>query len=616
MINTIKYFSLKASSFLNQLGWSLFWRGGLGFILALLTLTDLQNLRFDIRFSWMNLKPLTNKEVVAVTVSPRFFSSNNQRFTSLINNSAFTEVSDDFYWNKYHWKELLETILKDSPQKIGVTFFFGKATYGLDKDPIFLNSKIVWAIPHRSQPSELPAFTKFNRDNIGVLQFTEDPDHLIRRYNKVQDSSPQIFDFFYKVTGLSPQSHILFFSKIQKNLTFIDSQTILSGELPPGFFKNKTVLIGRSPSDSNTSYYTPSGIFSTLGLSTLITEHFINNLWIKTLPTWIYFIYFLLMTLASMFLMIRYPHKIALLFLIFLILFSVIFSIALFDIYHIWLPIKGPMIQIIATWILFLGYSINQIEKNSFKLEQEKRAQLGLEELKTNFISLISHDLKTPIAKIQAVTARLTTDPTASPFLNDITKIYRYSKDLNRYIQNVLKLLQIETAEFKISLSSIDPNSTINDVVSELIPLAQEKSVHINTQLNPLFLISADPYLLKEILLNVIQNAIQYSPTNSEVTISSDEDETWVIIRVHDWGNDIDPIDIPHIFDKFYRGKNQAPLIQGSGLGLYLVKYFIELHKGKIQFQHLKNQGTTVTLLLPLTLETSTPEEANDSTTT
>jgi signal transduction histidine kinase len=104
---------------------------------------------------------------------------------------------------------------------------------------------------------------------------------------------------------------------------------------------------------------------------------------------------------------------------------------------------------------------------------------------------------------------------------------------------------------------------------------------------------------MNRVFSNLIENAIKYSGQGKNIEITTKDDDTWVYIDIKDNGVGIGPDDLDHIFDKFYRVKNDSShKIKGSGLGLYLVKYFVELHNGEITASSEVGKGTTFTVKL------------------
>ncbi|MBY0452605.1 MAG: histidine kinase, partial [Bdellovibrionaceae bacterium] len=224
-----------------------------------------------------------------------------------------------------------------------------------------------------------------------------------------------------------------------------------------------------------------------------------------------------------------------------------------------------------------------------------------LEQLKNNFVSLISHDLKTPIAKIQGVLDRLLAQgPLTQQQQSDLYNLKEYSDELNRYIQSILKVLRVESRDFKILKETADINGIIENVVERLSPLAQSKKIALQTHLEPMFLIEIDVTLMTEVVLNIVENAIKYTPPNGLVRIKSFETDQDVCVEIIDSGEGISSEDQEIIWNKFTRGKSQDYKTKGSGLGLYLVKYFVELHGGQISVQSEIGKGTQFTVKLPI----------------
>ena len=235
-------------------------------------------------------------------------------------------------------------------------------------------------------------------------------------------------------------------------------------------------------------------------------------------------------------------------------------------------------------------------------LEQEQKYLQELEQLKSNFVSLISHDLKTPLAKIQGVVDRLkkTSDCTESS-KEDFNALEDYTNELNRYIQSILKVMRVESRDFQINKTSTDLNEMIEEVVKSLRPLAEVKELALNLNLEPLFLVDLDATLIREVIHNLIENAIKYSPENKQITITSFETQDNEIgFQVQDQGEGIPPDEVSSVWGKFVRGQSQSHKSKGTGLGLYLVKYFVELHAGRVTLQSVVGQGTTVGFFLPL----------------
>jgi len=141
-------------------------------------------------------------------------------------------------------------------------------------------------------------------------------------------------------------------------------------------------------------------------------------------------------------------------------------------------------------------------------------------------------------------------------------------------------------------------------VVSKLRFNARAKKITIETDFEPLFPIRIDSELISKVLSNLIDNAIKYSPENTTVFLATRETGDRVTVTIRDEGPGIPESEIPNLFSRFYRIKNdQNYRVKGTGLGLYLSKYFIEAHQGTIEVQSKNGAGTTFTLTLPVNLQ-------------
>ncbi|OYZ11260.1 MAG: hypothetical protein B7Y39_19680, partial [Bdellovibrio sp. 28-41-41] len=220
-------------------------------------------------------------------------------------------------------------------------------------------------------------------------------------------------------------------------------------------------------------------------------------------------------------------------------------------------------------------------------------------QMKSNFISLISHDLKNPLAKIQSVVARNLASSVEGPMANDLTAIQKYSEELDHYIRSILNIARVESQNIKLNIVPSDLNQLIDASIISLRPLAHDKNIKIDTDLAPLFLTEMDPILIKEALINIIENAIKYSPSGTVIAIKTFETDLHIVTEIKDQGYGISEAELQKVGQKFFRSASVPDSIKGSGLGLFLVKYFIELHSGKMEVVSILNQGTTVRIKLP-----------------
>ncbi len=564
---------------------------------------------YDLRFKLRGPQK-SSDSIVLVTIKPSdFVKIFDLKTNSLINVNESNEISDSFFWDQTIWHNLLKNILKQDPKSIGVTLFFGdnigQTRLNSEDLLIFKDEKIFWATNSRElEKLSLPFATRPDRSNIAHIDLLRDDDGVVRRLLMNPNYLPNIAErSVVKKTSRLRNLPVINFRGPEK-FASVDLQDILNNKIPPHFFKNKFVFIGIEKT-LNSQILTPQGLISRHEFWANIADNYLENRFIRKMPNLIYVSMLLLLMILAVFVITHYTQIISIFIFVSISVLWAAFSIWTFDTFYIWIPIASPLALLVLIWVVYIGYQALRIEQAHNKLQQEQRYISELEQLKNNFVSLISHDLKTPIAKIQAVLDRLSSQNNLSEDLqSDFSNLKNYADELNRYIQSILKVLRVESKDFKINKETADINGVIENVITRTEPLAQSKKIQIELKLEPMFLIEFDVTLMTEVILNLIENAIKYTPAGGQIFIHTTETDTEVLVTIKDTGEGISTEDQTHIWKKFVRGKNQELKTKGSGLGLYLVKYFIELHGGKITLKSELGKGTTFDISLPIESET------------
>ncbi|MBK9292890.1 MAG: CHASE2 domain-containing protein [Oligoflexia bacterium] len=391
-----------------------------------------------------------------------------------------------------------------------------------------------------------------------------------------------------------------------KSLSFID---IRDGRFPQKTFENKIVLIGINNGINADDYVLTPLSRDPLAMSRLeaqanVINTLINNNGInKSSPIFDFILTALVSYLTVLIVWGARPLKgIALLGAQALSL-SVI-SLVLFFGFGLWINLTHPLLTILVSYYFFIPYRLIIENKRGWEFEQKNRLLTQVEELKTNFMSMMSHDLKTPIARIQGMAEIALSDDgnkLSAQQKQAIKTIMKSGEELNRFIGGILDLSRIESKEMKLNKTVKDVNAIIEDVAKKYEDQAVSKNIKLKTDLDPLFSIKIDVDLIRQVIANLIENAIKYSPENTNVTIQSREQNGKIVISVLDQGNGISKDEIDNVFLKFYRSKQaKASTTKGTGLGLYLAKYFIELHDGKIQVESEPQKGSCFNIELPM----------------
>nr|BFD60844.1 hypothetical protein CKG001_29510 [Bdellovibrio sp. CKG001] len=274
-----------------------------------------------------------------------------------------------------------------------------------------------------------------------------------------------------------------------------------------------------------------------------------------------------------------------------------------FWLFSYWISMGTPLLAVILCYYFFIPYRLIVENRRSWEYYQKNKLLSQVEELKTNFISMMSHDLKTPIARIQGMTDVILSDNVAlsAQQREAVDTIKHSSDDLLKFINAILSYGRIESQGVQLNLQSKDINNLLQEVIRKHEFLAKVKRIQIVSELEPMFPVPVDPELMKQVFSNLVENAIKYSPEDTKIMVSSEETDTKVIVQVADQGPGIPQDELQNIFMKFFRSKNvKSSPIKGSGLGLYLAKYFTELHRGSIFVESSHGNGSTFTVELPI----------------
>lgn len=269
----------------------------------------------------------------------------------------------------------------------------------------------------------------------------------------------------------------------------------------------------------------------------------------------------------------------------------------------VYVPLTHGVVAVLSSYLVFTGYLQAVQENRQWRSLKEAQYLRELDQMKSNFLSLVSHDLKTPIAKIQAVVERLRRDAdiNSEQRLELLASIDSSNQELKHYITSILNLSRIESQKVILNKKSHDINLTVREVLRRLRPLAVAKQIQFEEDLEPLFSVEYDEELIRQVLGNLVDNAIKYSKPGAKVAVRTREETGFIRVDVQDTGQGIPPEQLPYMFTKFYRFRR--PLnekVKGTGLGLYLAKYFIELHGGTIRLKSVEGRGTVFTFTLPL----------------
>lgn len=233
--------------------------------------------------------------------------------------------------------------------------------------------------------------------------------------------------------------------------------------------------------------------------------------------------------------------------------------------------------------------------------------QKEVEKLKAGFVASVSHELRTPLVAIEKSISMIL-DQSAGQ-VSDTQKQFlsiadRNLKRLSALINDLLDLSKLEARKMQIKRELVSLGQIIDEAVAGLDTWAKTKTVTIEKKVAPdLPLISVDQNRIMQVLINLIGNAIKYTPPQGVITVSCDQPDSagMIPVRVADTGPGIPPEDIQKIFEKFYQTRERPSSdIAGTGIGLTIVKELVELHGGRVWAESEQGHGATFIFTLPL----------------
>ncbi|MDR3143803.1 MAG: PAS domain-containing sensor histidine kinase [Puniceicoccales bacterium] len=253
----------------------------------------------------------------------------------------------------------------------------------------------------------------------------------------------------------------------------------------------------------------------------------------------------------------------------------------------------------------FYIWDMRDMQKKARALKAKWQRAEQANQTKSLFVSLISHEFRTPMASIQAAAELLRNYGERFSPEERQEQLRQISVDIFRMSQmmdDVLLLGKIQNQQLSFRATLVDPLTLCQDAIQFVQPRGGQSRVLIMVSGKFPPICSLDPSLFRHILINLLSNALKYSPPDSKVTLSLRRDRQDLILEVVDKGIGIPPEDHGKIFHLFHRGNNVG-MVKGIGVGMFMLKYCVELHRGKIAFKSTLGVGTTFQVRLPVGLQ-------------
>ena len=223
------------------------------------------------------------------------------------------------------------------------------------------------------------------------------------------------------------------------------------------------------------------------------------------------------------------------------------------------------------------------------------------DQIRRDFVANVSHELRTPLTAIRGYVEALLDDRSDSEDTNKFLEIIaRHSERMERLVSDLLRLARLDARQEALDLASCDLQQLFNTVIADVAQTAEAKHQQITTAVDGAgSRVMADPAKLHDVLRNLVENAVHYSPAHAAIRLEATHQNGAVRISVSDSGPGIPPEDLSRVFERFYRVDKSRTRPGGTGLGLAIVKHLIELHGGQAVAENRPEGGARFVITLP-----------------
>lgn len=253
--------------------------------------------------------------------------------------------------------------------------------------------------------------------------------------------------------------------------------------------------------------------------------------------------------------------------------------------------------------LLIVEENITAQKKAQEEVKQNLAKEKELNELKSRFVSMASHEFRTPLSTILSSVSLIGKYPDDARAKREkhINRIKSAISNLTNILNDFLSIGRLEEGKVDPIYEEVDLTALINETREEIEP-SLKTGQQLVCECKEGFEIYSDPRLLKNVFLNLLSNASKYSDEDQQILVACEDQGEHLDITIQDFGNGIPEVEQSNIFSRFYRAGNVTN-IQGTGLGLYIVKNYVGMIGGEISFKSQENEGTTFFLKLPKNAE-------------
>jgi len=245
----------------------------------------------------------------------------------------------------------------------------------------------------------------------------------------------------------------------------------------------------------------------------------------------------------------------------------------------------------------------SKVEIRTQELEEslEREKELGV--LKSRFVTMASHEFRTPLTTINAnsdIILRYFDKMSQDDIVERLGKIKNEVEEMAIMLEDILIIGKSDAQKLEYNPELLDIVSLIKDIITDYQLSESQSRTIIYDLSSPVIMVTADKKWIKHIIINLLTNAVKYSGGDLQIDVSIKEDQAGISFSVKDYGIGISKEDIKLLFEPFHRGDNVSN-IPGTGLGLVILQKALDLHKGKIEVESEIGKGSIFTVILPIT---------------
>jgi signal transduction histidine kinase len=249
--------------------------------------------------------------------------------------------------------------------------------------------------------------------------------------------------------------------------------------------------------------------------------------------------------------------------------------------------------------------SYRELHEKNAQLQEAFHALKELDRLKSNFLATMSHELRTPLTSVIGYSEMMLEGlggPLTAEQREYLQIIMEKGESLLQLITSILDISKIEAGRVRLAMAEVDLAAVMRDAVSTVMPLARKKGLRLSWQPAPLPRILGDREKLRQCLINLVNNAVKFTPAGGAVSVEARSlPGERVALAVADTGIGIPSQHLPRVFDVFYQVDGSSTReFGGAGLGLAIVRSYVEAHGGEVSVESIVGKGTTFTMVLPV----------------